>query len=109
MGARCRIPAECTPGVGGLPMSTTTLRTTVHDPLDVEVLADGLGFTEGPCIAEDGTVYAVDIDRGTIVQADGNGGATVVAAPGGGPNGMALRADGTATVANNGGFLWTQI
>ena len=88
---------------------TTTVTTTVHDPLDVEVLADGLGFPEGPCIAEDGTVYAVDIDHATIVEADGKGGATIVATPGGGPNGMALRADGTAVVANNGGFLWTQI
>jgi gluconolactonase len=90
-------------------MTTNAVRTTVHDPLELEVLADGLGFPEGPCIADDGTVYAVDIDRATIVKADGNGGATVVASPGGGPNGMAMRADGTAVVANNGGFLWTQI
>ena len=90
-------------------MTTNAVKTTVHDPLELEVLADGLGFPEGPCIAEDGTVYAVDIDRATIVRADGNGGATDVASPGGGPNGMALRADGTVVVANNGGFLWTQI
>ena len=32
-----------------------------------------------------------------------------MATPGGGPNGMALRGDGTAYVANNGGFLWTEI
>ena len=87
----------------------STVKTTVHDPLDFEVLADGLGFPEGPCIAEDGTVYAVDIDLGTVVRTDGAGGTTVVATPGAGPNGLALRADGTAIVANNGGFLWSEV
>lgn len=86
----------------------TTVRTTIHDPLSIDVIADGLGFPEGPCIRDDGSVVAVDIDRGTIVQA-ADGAATVLATPGGGPNGMALTADGTAYVANNGGFLWSEV
>jgi gluconolactonase len=86
----------------------TTLRTTVHDPLALEVVADGLGFPEGPCIRDDGSVLAVDIEHGTIVLVAG-GETTVVASPGGGPNGMALAGDGSAYVANNGGFLWTDV
>ena len=38
-----------------------------------------------------------------------NGETTVVATPGGGPNGMALETAGTALIANNGGFLWTEV
>ena len=72
----------------------TTIRTKVHEPLDFEVLADGLGFPEGPCIREDGSVLAVDIDHGTIVETIG-GAPKVLATPGGGPNGMALAGDGT--------------
>lgn len=86
----------------------TTIRTKVHEPLDFEVLADGLGFPEGPCIREDGSVLAVDIEHGTIVETIG-GAPKVLATPGGGPNGMALAGDGSAYVANNGGFLWTDI
>jgi hypothetical protein len=35
-----------------------------RDPLEFDVIADGLGFPEGPVIAGDGAVLAVDIDRG---------------------------------------------
>ena len=53
-------------------------------------------------------MLAVDIDGGRIVRvADGE--TTVVATPGGGPNGLALRDERTAVVANNGGFLWTEV
>ena len=59
-------------------------------------------------MCDDGTVLVVDIDGGRIVRVDG-GTTTVVATPGGGPNGMALGGDGAAYVANNGGFLWTEV
>lgn len=87
----------------------TTVRTTVHPPLELDVLADGLGFPEGPCIRDDGTVLAVDIDHGTVVEVGRAGRVRVVAKPGAGPNGMALTATGGAYVANNGGFLWTEV
>jgi gluconolactonase len=81
---------------------------TVHPPLDFEVLASGLGFPEGPVVAEDGSTYVVDIDSGRILRvADGI--TTVVASPGGGPNGMAPETATTALVANNGGFLWSEV
>ena len=84
------------------------MKTTVRDPLEFEVLGSGLGFTEGPVIADDGSVYCVDIDGGRILQVD-KAPAAVVAQPGGGPNGMAPMTATTALVANNGGFLWTEV
>jgi gluconolactonase len=79
----------------------------VHEALRLEVLAEGLGLPEGPVVARDGSLYAVDVDGGRVVRVAG-GETTVVARPGGGPNGMALVAEHTAVIANNGGFLWTE-
>lgn len=84
------------------------MSVTVHDPLELQVLARDLGLPEGPVIAGDGTLYAVDVDGGRVVRVSA-GGTTVAARPGGGPNGMALLDDHTAVIANNGGFLWTEI
>lgn len=84
------------------------MRTKVHDPLEFEVLGEDLGFPEGPVVTADGAVLVVDIDSGQVLRiADGD--TTVVAAPGGGPNGMQLETPGSAIIANNGGFLWTEV
>jgi gluconolactonase len=88
--------------------SPTETKTTIHEPLSFDVIAEGLGFPEGPVFDEDGSVLVVDIDGGRIVRV-ADGGTKVVATPGGGPNGMALERGGTAMVANNGGFLWTEV
>jgi gluconolactonase len=53
-------------------------------------------------------VFAVDIDGGRVLRLQ-HGRVEVVATPGGGPNGMALDTPTTALVANNGGFLWTEV
>jgi gluconolactonase len=93
-------------------MTKATVTTVVHDPLEFDVLATGLGFPEGPVINPYGTAYVVDIDGGRIVRVatrELGGETTVVARPGGGPNGMALKGPTTAIVANNGGFLWTEV
>jgi gluconolactonase len=84
------------------------VKVTVHEPLELRVLAEGLGFPEGPIVGEDGTVHTVDIDSGHIWRIEGGAG-TPVATPGGGPNGMAPETATTALVANNGGFLWTEV
>src|SRR5262245_1720847 len=84
------------------------MKTTVHDVLEFDVLGTGLGFTEGPVITDDGAVLVVDIDSGRVLRL-ADGAVTVVATPGGGPNGMALETERTALVANNGGFLWTEV
>jgi gluconolactonase len=84
------------------------MRVKVHDPLTYEVLADGLGFPEGPVFLDDGSVLVVDMDGGRVVQVK-DGAASVVATPGGGPNGLARADSNTAVIANNGGFLWTEV
>jgi gluconolactonase len=84
------------------------MKVTVRDPLEFSVLADGLGFPEGPAFGPDDSIYAVDVDRGVIWQMAG-GEVSVAATPGAGPNGMALETPTTAIVANNGGFLWTDV
>jgi gluconolactonase len=80
----------------------------VHDPLSFDVLATGLGFPEGPAFVDDGSVVAVDMDAGRVVSVR-DGAVSVVATPGGGPNGLALEDSTTAVIANNGGFLWTEV
>ena len=89
-------------------MTTDAVMTRLHDPLAFEVLADGLGFPEGPVVADDGSVLVVDIDSGRVLRVD-HGATTVVATPGGGPNGMAPETASTVLVANNGGFLWSEV
>ncbi|HEY6428689.1 MAG TPA: SMP-30/gluconolactonase/LRE family protein [Acidimicrobiales bacterium] len=84
------------------------MRTIVRDPLEFDVLATGLGFTEGPVVTDDGTVFAVDIDGGRVLRIR-NRAVEIVATPGGGPNGLALETPVTAIVANNGGFLWSEV
>jgi gluconolactonase len=85
-----------------------SVTTTVHGDLEFDTLGSGLGFTEGPVITDDGAVFVVDIDGGRVVRlADGD--VRVVATPGGGPNGMALDSATTAVIANNGGFLWSDV
>lgn len=84
------------------------MRVRVHDPLSFDVVATGLGFPEGPTFLGDGSVLVVDMEGGRIVRVD-DGRVEVVATPGGGPNGLALADAGTAVVANNGGFRWTEV
>jgi gluconolactonase len=83
------------------------VKVTIHDPLEYEVIGTGLGFAEGPVIEADGAVLVVDVDGGRINRVR-DGETSVVATPGGGPNGLALGPDGKAYCANNGGFLWTE-
>lgn len=70
--------------------------------------AVGLGFPEGPIALDDGSVLVVDIAGGTLLRADVDGKVSVVARPGGGPNGAAIGPDGAIYVCNNGGFEWSR-
>jgi gluconolactonase len=84
------------------------MKTTVHSPLEFEVLAGDLGFPEGPAYLPDGSILIVDMERGTIPRV-ADGVVSIVATPGAGPNGLALNGAETAVIANNGGFLWTTV
>ena len=74
---------------------------------DLTVLASGLRFPEGPVAMPDGSVLLVEIERGTLTKVAADGTVSVVATPGGGPNGAAIGPDGRVFLCNNGGFNWT--
>jgi gluconolactonase len=72
------------------------------------ILADGLRFPEGPMVLPDGRIALVEIAAGRIVAIGPDGSKSVLATPGGGPNGLALGPDGMLYCCNNGGFEWIE-
>ncbi|MRH98794.1 SMP-30/gluconolactonase/LRE family protein [Agrobacterium tumefaciens] len=75
---------------------------------DIEIIATGLHFPEGPVELPDGSAAVVEIGAGRIVRICEAGKPELLAYTGGGPNGMALGPDGALYVCNNGGFSWKQ-
>ncbi len=73
------------------------------------IVAEGLAFPEGPVAMADGSVILVEIKTGTLTRVAADGTKSIVADVGGGPNGLAIGADGALYVCNNGGFIWTEI
>jgi gluconolactonase len=69
-------------------------------------IASGLRFPEGPIAMPDGSFLLVEIERGTLSRVTPDGKVSVVATPGGGPNGAAMGPGGYCYVCNNGGFEW---
>ncbi|HUF32274.1 MAG TPA: SMP-30/gluconolactonase/LRE family protein [Acidimicrobiales bacterium] len=77
---------------------------------DVREVASGLRFPEGPVAMPDGSVLLVEIAGGTLSRVSPDGTVSVVAEPGGGPNGTAIGPDGAAYLCNNGGcFTWHDV
>ena len=72
----------------------------------MRIIATGLRFPEGPVALPDGSVALVEIARGTVSRVAPDGGVSVIATPGGGPNGLAVGPGGALFVCNNGGFVW---
>lgn len=70
------------------------------------VRAANLRFPEGPVATGDGSLYVVEMYAGAITRVSPRGEASVVARPGGGPNGLAVGGDGALYCCNNGGYLW---
>ena len=56
----------------------------------------------------DGSVIVVEIARGTLSRVSPDGEITVIAAPGGGPNGAAIGPEDFCYICNNGGFEWSR-
>lgn len=71
----------------------------------VEVVADGLGFVEGPVWLGSGRVALVSMSRGSVLVIDDAGAIEAEHVIGGGPNGLAVAGDGALYVAQNGG-VW---
>lgn len=70
------------------------------------VLAEGLGFPEGPVWCPDGSVLLVEIEHGLITRIRPDGSKEIAASPGGGPNGLAMGPGGKLYACQNGGCLW---
>jgi len=77
--------------------------------LEFEIVAEGLGFPEGPVVMDDGSIILVEIQKGAITRVWGDGRRETVAEPGGGPNGLAIGPDGALYCCNNGGFIYHQV
>ena len=74
--------------------------------MELETVADGLRFPEGPLPMPDGSVILVEIEAGRVTRVRPDGGKEIVAEPGNGPNGLAIGPDGKLYCVNNGGFSW---
>ena len=66
-------------------------------------IASGLAFPEGPVAMDDGSVLIAEVAAGRVTRVRPDGKKSVVAAPGAGPNGLAVGPDHAVYVCNNGG------
>ena len=57
----------------------------------------------------DGAILVVEIAKGCLTRIDPKGRKSIVATPGGGPNGAAFGPDGHLYICNNGGFAWDTV
>ncbi len=69
----------------------------------MELIADGLGFPEGPVVMADGSVIVVEIAASRVSRC-WNGKHETICEIGGGPNGAAIGPDGALYICNNGGM-----
>jgi len=75
--------------------------------MDIELVADGLMFPEGPIAMADGSVILVEIESARLMRVTPDGKSSQIAHCGGGPNGAAIGPDGAVWITNNGGaFVW---
>ena len=75
--------------------------------MNIELVAEGLRFPEGPIAMADGSVILTEIEGGVLTRVAPDGKTSLVAECGGGPNGAAIGPDGAIWVTNNGGsFVW---
>src|SRR3546814_13694278 len=65
-----------------------------EDMAEFELIADGLRFPEAPVVMDDDSVIVVEIEAKRITRCWPGGKKEVIAAPGGGPNGLASGPDG---------------
>src|ERR1700736_1598831 len=73
---------------------------------DVQIVASGFGFSEGPGVMPDGVVILTEIAGKCCTRIGADGARSTVGSAGGGPNGLALGPDGALYVCNNGGAVY---
>ncbi|MGA0607559.1 SMP-30/gluconolactonase/LRE family protein [Phenylobacterium sp. VNQ135] len=77
--------------------------------MDVELVAEGLEFPEGPIAMADGSVILTEIKGQRLTRITPDGTKETVVETGGGPNGAAIGPDGAIWITNNGGsFVWLE-
>ena len=75
--------------------------------MDIELVAEGLEFPEGPIAMTDGSVILTEIKGQRLARVGPDGTKSLVAQTGGGPNGAAIGPDGAIWITNNGdAFVW---
>ncbi len=75
--------------------------------MDMQLVAEGLEFPEGPIAMADGSVILTEIKGQRLTRITPDGAKTAVVQTGGGPNGAAIGPDGAIWITNNGGaFEW---
>jgi gluconolactonase len=72
--------------------------------MELQLVAEGLLFPEGPIAMADGSVILVEIKGRRLSRVSAKGQRTTIAELGGGPNGAAIGPDGAVYVCNNGGM-----
>jgi len=77
--------------------------------VDIEIIAEGLEFPEGPIAMPDGSVILVEIKGERLTRIRPDGAKEKIADIPGGPNGAAIGPDGRFYVCNNGGFEWQEV
>jgi gluconolactonase len=71
--------------------------------MELELVAEGLRFPEGPVAMADGSVILTEIRGPCLTRIRPDGGKEVIAETGPGPNGAAIGPDGAVWIAVNGG------
>lgn len=75
--------------------------------MDIELVAEGLAFPEGPIAMADGSIILTEIAAGRLSRITPDGTRETLVETGGGPNGAAIGPDGAIYITNNGGsFQW---
>jgi gluconolactonase len=75
--------------------------------MEIELVAEGFEFPEGPIAMADGSVILTEIKGQRLTRVTPDGKKETVAEVPGGPNGAAIGPDGAIWITNNGGaFTW---